>query len=341
VIRELCRYGQEGGELMPVIIDQGRFVTIPSLIPVSFQDRDQLLLLDSSWTLTNIYPPALKAAQSQGAKIILGIYDLIPIQHPGFVQPAFTQLFDEWLKTITPYCTSALAISRFSAASFYNWAANNSMLSSIQNIGWFHLGADLPKKNTARNTEVLKHGKRLPSYLLSVGTVEPRKGYSVSLDAFDMLWKEGSSLAYVIIGRRGDLASHIIERITNHDQFGKMLFWPQNVDDSQLAEYYANSSGVIIPALAEGFGLPLIEASHHLKPVFASDLPVFKEIAPENVTFFSTASGYELAKAIKTTLYSNLSDMKPAAMDWQTATRRMIQLIKNSSYQINLLKEET
>ncbi len=336
VIRELCRYGKEGGELAPVIINEGRFVTIPSLIPVPFQDGDLLLLLDSSWTLTNIYPSALEAARSQGAEIILGIYDLIPIQYPGFVQPAFTALFDAWLRTITPFCTAALAISKYSAESFHTWAAINSNLNSIKQIGWFHLGADLPKMNTEMDTEYPKRNKLPSIYLLSVGTIEPRKGYSVSLDAFDILWKAGSSLAYVIIGRHGDLASHLVERITNHEQFGKKLFWPQNVDDRQLAKYYEKCSALVIPALAEGFGLPLIEASHHRKPIIASDLPVFKEIAPEDVTFFSTENSTELANAIVTKLDCNVPPKTPANLDWQTATHKLIKLIKNNAYQINI-----
>jgi glycosyltransferase involved in cell wall biosynthesis len=339
VIRELCRYGETDGELAPVTIEKGRFVTIPSLTPISFQDGDRLLLLDSSWTLTNFYPSALEAARSEGAEIILGIYDLIPIQNPGFVQPAFTELFDEWLRTITPYCTAALAISRYSADSFYSWAAINSAIHSIKYMGWFHLGADLPKIRNESEIDASKSNNIPSNYLLSVGTIEPRKGYSVSLDAFDILWNSGYSIAYVIVGRRGDLASHIIERITNHQEFGKKLFWPQNIDDSQLAEYYTNSCGLVIPALAEGFGLPLIEASHHNKPIFASDLPVFKEIAPEGVVFFSTGNSSDLAKSLTAALDIKASQKSPRNLDWKTATHKMIKLIKNNAYQINLMRE--
>ena len=335
VIRELCRQGETDGALAPVIIEHGQFVTVPNLAPLVFQAGDRLLLMDSSWTLTSQYPQALNSAKSQSAEIILGIYDLIPLQHPGFVQPHFTALFDEWLRTITPYCTSALAISKFSAESFLSWMRENSDASGLTSVGWFHLGADFPDMTITNNPNVRDFDKIKSDYILSVGTIEPRKGYSVALDAFDQLWREGSNLSYVIIGRHGDLALHLIERITHHPLYGIKLFWPQNVDDRLLALFYKNSIGVIIPAMAEGFGLPLIEASFHGKPIIASDLPVFKEIAGSDVIFFSTANSKDLAHKIKNDLASGVKSTSPHISDWAKATQDMLKIVKTNSYQIH------
>jgi glycosyltransferase involved in cell wall biosynthesis len=336
VIRELCRYGEIGGELAPVIIDQGIFVGIPDNNAIKYRDGDKILLLDSGWTHTKIYLPALEHAKKNGVDIILGIYDLIPVRDPGFVHPYFTELFDDWLKSVTPFCTSILAISQSSAEDYFLWAKKNKLLINIKKIGWFHLGANLPKQieeNQADSNNINNFPSR---FLLSVGTLEPRKGYTCALDAFDQLWNEGSSLSYVIIGRRGDLSLHIVDRIENHPQYGKKLFWPQNVDDQLLSEYYRNSTGVLIPALAEGFGLPLIEACVYGKPVIASDLPVFLEIAPPGVIFFEFANSLELAKMIKQTSFETTEipvDIR-TDLDWKTATNKMLKIIKSNDYQM-------
>ncbi len=338
VIRELCRHGEIGGELAPVIIEKGRFVSVPEMTAINYREGDKILLLDSGWTHTNTYIPALKHAKSCGVDIILGIYDLIPIQHPGFVHPYFTHLFDQWLKSITPFCSSVLAISRYSAESYHLWAEKNGLLVNIEEIGWFHLGADFPEPD-AQSQSGTNNGEDIPSnYLLSVGTLEPRKGYSCALDAFDLLWKDGSNLSYVIVGRRGDLARHIVDRIINHPLFGKKLFWPQNVDDHLLALFYNRSQGVLIPALAEGFGLPLIEACKHGKPVIASDLQVFREIAPPGVIFFEAAKGVELAQAIKDMCDKSIGTPSLVAsdLDWNTATKKMLRIIKSNEYQMKL-----
>lgn len=51
-----------------------------------------------------------------------------------------------------------------------------------------------------------------------------------------------------------------------------------NPDDAQLAWLYRHCRAVLLPSLAEGFSLPLIEALACDAPVLASDLPVHREI---------------------------------------------------------------
>jgi glycosyltransferase involved in cell wall biosynthesis len=49
-------------------------------------------------------------------------------------------------------------------------------------------------------------------------------------------------------------------------------------DDLELAGHLAGARALLFPSLAEGYGLPLIEALSSGTPVIASDLPVFREI---------------------------------------------------------------
>ena len=139
----------------------------------------------------------------------------------------------------------------------------------------------------------------------------------------------------VIIGRQGDLSRNIIERIINHPKFGKKLFWPQNVNDRQLNQYYRKAKGVLIPTLAEGFGLPLIEAHFHRKPIIASDLPVFREIAPNEISFFNIADAGDLASKIRNAHGEPSTPSSTEILSWQTATQKMVGLIKNNDYQIS------
>jgi glycosyltransferase involved in cell wall biosynthesis len=50
------------------------------------------------------------------------------------------------------------------------------------------------------------------------------------------------------------------------------------VTDAQLAALYERCIAVCVPSVAEGFGLPLLEAAAAGAPVVASDLPVFREL---------------------------------------------------------------
>ena len=56
--------------------------------------------------------------------------------------------------------------------------------------------------------------KSRPS-LLMVGTLEPRKGHPLALDAFELLWGEGVEANLVIIGHEGWHAGELVNRLTH------------------------------------------------------------------------------------------------------------------------------
>ena len=51
--------------------------------------------------------------------------------------------------------------------------------------------------------------------------------------------------------------------------------------------YYANCEAFLFPSLAEGFGLPVIEAMHHGKPVFLSTLTSLPEVGGAAAYYFT------------------------------------------------------
>ena len=63
------------------------------------------------------------------------------------------------------------------------------------------------------------------------------------------------------------------------------------VDSETLSELYMLSDVVVLPSASEGFGLPLAEAAIFRTPVVCTDLPAFKELAPQGATVVPLASG--------------------------------------------------
>jgi glycosyltransferase involved in cell wall biosynthesis len=59
---------------------------------------------------------------------------------------------------------------------------------------------------------------------------------------------------------------------------------------AQVAAVYAGCRAVVIPSLFEGFGMPLVEGLGYGRPVFCSDLPVFRELAGDTVNYFDPTS---------------------------------------------------
>ena len=119
-----------------------------------------------------------------------------------------------------------------------------------------------------------------------VGTIEPRKGHADVIAAFLELWRQGSTLQLIVVGTPGWKTEAVQQALADAAATTNKLVWLQDADDSLLAQLYQAAIGVIVASKGEGFGLPLIEAAHYDKPVLARDIPVFREVARGNVTFF-------------------------------------------------------
>ena len=63
------------------------------------------------------------------------------------------------------------------------------------------------------------------------------------------------------------------------------------VDAATLSDLYMLSDVVVLPSASEGFGLPLAEAALFRVPVVCTDLPAFREVAPEGAIFVPASQG--------------------------------------------------
>jgi glycosyltransferase involved in cell wall biosynthesis len=72
----------------------------------------------------------------------------------------------------------------------------------------------------------------------------------------------------------------------------------------ELATIYCRAAVVLVPSLAEGFGLPVIEALACGTPVVASDIPVLREVGFDGVRFCSPADRAEWVKVVEGLLIS-------------------------------------
>ncbi|MFH1518319.1 MAG: glycosyltransferase family 1 protein, partial [Pseudomonadota bacterium] len=264
---------------------------------IRISPNDTILMLDSSWEFHAQHLENLRLARLSGARIISVLYDLVPVYSPAFCGDGMPEIFSEWLKSALAYSTGFLCISKAVADELL------SLLEAIKfprsmDVGYFHLGADFAAPGGIAPPKAVPTDR--PCYLM-VGTMEPRKGHRVVLDAFDELWREGIDVSLTLVGRRGWGADALIDRIIQHAEFGKRLEWRSNVHDEELAEVYARSDALIAASYAEGFGLPVIEAARYGKPILASDLPVFKEVAGEKaaIRYFETGNSNALGSLIR------------------------------------------
>jgi alpha-1,3-rhamnosyl/mannosyltransferase len=121
----------------------------------------------------------------------------------------------------------------------------------------------------------LTHG----CYLLTVGTIEPRKNVGHVLDAYAGLpARLRARYPLVVAGAIGWRAKTLERQLQALASRGEIRFLGRVADDD-LPCLYAGAAAFVFPSLYEGFGLPPLEAMASGVPVLVSDRASMPEIA--------------------------------------------------------------
>jgi alpha-1,3-rhamnosyl/mannosyltransferase len=144
-----------------------------------------------------------------------------------------------------------------------------------------------------------KHSPNLPArFWLTVATIEPRKNLGALLDAIEILrGRESEAANLLLAGGHGWGASRIENRLVAlHEE--ELVHSVGHVDTEWLRCALRRAEGLVMPSLAEGFGLPLLEAMASGCPVLCSDIPVFHEVTGDNALFFDPHRPESIADAL-------------------------------------------
>jgi glycosyltransferase involved in cell wall biosynthesis len=321
---------------VPGFLDRPALAHDAPLDHVCVQPNDVFLGLDLAAHLLPRHQAQVLRWKRAGVKVHVMVYDLLPLLHPEWFHPRTTRNFKRWIKWLAVYADSAICISEHVQTELQAWLGARFGFSYAELASTaISLGADIdasaPSAGLPANAEFLLARMRSTPAVLMVGTLEPRKGHDQALAAFELLWQSGSAAPMLVLaGRPGWKTEALQETLRTHSQAGKKLFWLEDVSDEFLASLYASCRGALVASRGEGFGLPLIEAARHGKPVLARDLPVFRQIPGAGLTYFSSNTADGLANAIQTWLnapplpHAHVAASFPT---WQRSSAALIQAL--------------
>jgi glycosyltransferase involved in cell wall biosynthesis len=306
------------------------------------QPRAGDILLGLDWVAdtlpTNM--ALLDAWRVRGVRMLFVVYDLLPVRHPEWFTDDIAPMHARWLQCIGAHADALLCISRSVADDLRHWFDEHPpQRHGALPLGYFYLGNDPTAARSSTGlpadaAQVLAQLRASPAFLM-VGTMEPRKGHVLVLDAFEQLWAEGIDVILVVVGKQGWMSDTLVARMRSHAQAGARLIWLQQASDEYLEHIYASAYALVAASEAEGFGLPLVEAARHGLPVIARDIPVFREVSGGFARYFDGGRQDSLVEALRQQMTSGRAGRVPDAatiLSWQDATGRLWDMLSDGAH---------
>lgn len=210
------------------------------------------------------------------ARISVLVHDVIPLEYPQFQRAGTVEVFEQKMRRVRRHADLIL----------YNSADTMARTERVM-TAWgdvprgivAHLGTMAPRPDPSALPEGLP--PEIP-YFITVGTIEPRKNHALLLDIWERLGPDAPLL--LICGSRGWNNETVFRRL---DALGPeaRVREVSNLSDDALAALVQGAHGLLFPSLAEGYGLPAVEALQLGTPVLCSNMATFREILANRAEF--------------------------------------------------------
>lgn len=257
------------------------------------------------------FPP-----QRMGKKVAT-VFDMTPILYPQWHQKKTVQLDKLRLQRIKKYADLVVTISQNSQKDFLQFAPK-------AKVEVIYPASSLQFKPASNS-----------GYILSVGTLEPRKNLVTLIKAY---LESGLKNKLVLAGGIGWGAEEVFALASKYpDKIEVRGF----VEDEDLLRLYGGAVCLVYPSFYEGFGMPVLEALASGVPVVCSNASALPEAGGDAPYYIDPANKDSLKKAlIEVTSDASLrkkmiaKGLKQAQkFSWEKSARKLNQLYQRSLQQ--------
>lgn len=167
-------------------------------------------------------------------------------------------------------------------------------------------------------------------FLLFVGGRRYYKNFLLLLKAF-AISKINQDFILVVVGSERsffDEEMEIIDKFKLQTKIRLLGF----VKLEELVSIYLSAYGFIFPTMAEGFGLPLLEAMACEIPVVCSDIPVLREVGGVSPIYFNPHDVNYLVQAIEELVFSSPKErilkgkQRSLEFQWQKSVKELVKV---------------
>ena len=225
---------------------------------------------------------------------VVTIHDLFPIENPEWYSRVYSNWYKHLLEHQVAQAVHLIAVSEYTKTRIVERLGCDPERISV-----------IPNGLTTgcqRVEETAMHKARtelkIPSsrYVLTLSSLEPRKNLRTILKSWALLheWLP-SDIWLVVAGAKADQAVYAENEIS--PDLPRVHFTGY-VPDEHLAGLYSGASLFLFPSLAEGFGIPLLEAMACGVRCIASNAPSLQEVGGDAVVYVDALDTKGLTEAI-------------------------------------------
>lgn len=229
---------------------------------------------DVFWEGNNLFP--IKLTNPYG-KIVITIHDVFPVTLPECYGKVYSYYFRYGLHRTLKYTDAILYNSndtKVETEKYFNRAKQKKHMISYIIVN------DMPKAYISSQ-----------DYFLYIGNLEKRKGTDILIQAYLKYVENGGTWELHLGGKiREEAIEKQLEEAYKKTTRIKYLGY---ISEEDKIKSYAECGCFVFPSRAEGFGMPIVEVLHYAKPVIASDLSIFSEIAGNMVQKFALEGNEE------------------------------------------------
>jgi glycosyltransferase involved in cell wall biosynthesis len=225
--------------------------------------------------------------------VVATVMDAIPLLFPEWFTPVMGARLRRWLRRTVTHADYLISISENTAGDIQRLFPERAIPITVTHLGSF-LDSFEPAEQVAP-----PHGR---PYILSVGTLEPRKNLSTVLEAFARLaagMAEPPDL--VVAGATGWMAGDVERRVAKLGLLDRIRL-VGFVTDAELRLLYRDASMLVYPSLYEGFGIPPLEAMGQGCPVISSNVSSLPEVIGDAGLLVDPTSVQQVADAMRVVL---------------------------------------
>lgn len=225
--------------------------------------RGQLL-----WSPSNTGPLAV-------SRQVVTIHDVVPIDHPEWLNARFAA----WYRFLTPKLARRVA-RVITDSEFTKSRLLETTGVADDKVIVVPLGVDarfVPQDREQVESAIQKLGLPTNRYVLSLGSLEPRKNLGRLLRAWEVIYRSLPEDVWLVVsGAKGK--SLVFQDVPELKTLPPRVFLTGHVPDELLPSLYSGAMAFAYPSIYEGFGLPPLEAMASGAPTLVGNRASLPEV---------------------------------------------------------------